>query len=110
MIIQGSATVASGATIENAFAGSQFEYLPFNALLEFGINGSAIGLQADAYSGQDILAESMGVNAQNRFPIYPDDFPLNDVAAAGERVKLRITNPTGGSLDVFWTLRITPIR
>jgi hypothetical protein len=109
MLIQGSAALAAGAVIENAFAGSQFEYLPRNSVLRFAINGSAAGLLADAYSGQDILTESMQVNSANRFPVNPDDFILDDVAAAGERIKLKIRNPTDGALTAFWALNITPL-
>lgn len=107
-LIQGSASIAAGAVNDNVLQGSQFEFLPYNALLEFAINGSATGLVADVYSGQDTLAEAMAVPGVNRFGLYPDDFSLNDVAAAGERLKVRIRNPTGGALTAFWTVRVTP--
>jgi hypothetical protein len=110
MLIQGTLAIAAGATLENAFAGSQYEYLPFNANLDLAVNGSAAGLLADVYTGSDVLAERMAVNAANRFPVFPDDFPLSDTALGGERVKLRIINPTGGALTAFWALRITPLR
>ena len=107
-VIQNSVSVAAGVTNDNVIQGSQFEFLPYDAYLEFGVNGSAAGLITDIYSGQDTIAENMALNAQNRFPIYPDDYPLNDVAAAGERIKIRVRNPTGGALTVFYSLRITP--
>jgi hypothetical protein len=108
-IIQNSVSVAAGATNDNVLQGSQFEYLPYNALVEFGLNGSATGLLADVYSGQDILAESMLMTAQNRVPVYPDDYSLTDVAAAGERLKIRIRNPTGGAITAFFSARITQL-
>jgi hypothetical protein len=107
--IQVTGSVAANATNDNVIQGSQFEYLPYNASLEFGVVGSATGLLVDAYSGQDILCESMAVSLQNRFPIYPDDYTLTDVAAAGERVKVRVRNSTGGALTYFVSVRITPI-
>lgn len=107
-IIQGSASVAANSTNDNVLQGSQFEFLPYDAFLEFGANGSAAGLFADIYSGQDTIAESMALNAQNRFPVYPDDYPLNDVAAAGERIKMRIRNSTAGALTVFFSVKVTP--
>lgn len=108
-LIQGSATVAANATNENVIAGSQFEYLPYNSRVAFGLCGSAAGLFADVYSGQDIVAESMAVNTQNRFPVAPDDFVLTDIAAAGDRLKVRIRNTTAGALTIFFAINILPL-
>lgn len=107
-LIQVSNSIAANATNDNVLQGSQFEFLPYNALLEFAINGSAVGLVADVYSGQDTLMESGAINSLNRFGIYPDDYSLNDVAAAGERIKVRIRNTTAGALTAFTSVRITP--
>lgn len=108
-VIQNSVSVAANATNDNVLQGSQFEFLPFNAFLEFGLVASAAGLVADVYSGSDTVAESYALSTQNRFPVYPDDFPLNDVAAGGERIKVRIRNTTGGALTAFFSVRITPV-
>lgn len=108
-LIQSSAVIALGAVNDNLLQGSQFEFLPYDASLRFALNGSATGLVADVYSGQDVLSEQMGINSLNRVPINPDDFLLSDVAAAGERIKIRVRNPTGGSLTVFFALMIDPI-
>jgi len=108
-VIQNSVSVAANSTNDNVIQGSQFEFLPYNAMLEFGLCGSAAGLVADVYSGQDTVAESFALNTQNRFPVYPDDYPLNDVAGAGERVKVRIRNTTAGALTCFYSVKITPV-
>lgn len=108
-LIQSSVSVGAGATNDNVITGSQFEYLPYNALVEFGLNGSAAGLIADVYSGQDIVAENISLNAQNRIPVYPDDYTFNDAAAQGDRLKVRVRNPTGGALIVFYSVRVTPL-
>lgn len=107
--IQNKITINAGLTNDNVITGSQFEFLPYHSRLDFGLNGSAAGLVADVYTGSDTICESLGVNAANRFPIWPDDYTLNDVAAAGERVKIRVRNPTGGNLDLFYSVKITPI-
>ncbi len=96
-------------TVENVLAGSQWEFLPFNAHLAFGFCASAVGLIVDAFSGQDVLCESMVPLIKGTSPIFPDDFVLEDVAGAGERIKVRIRNVSGGTLTVFTTVRITPI-
>ncbi|MEA3482768.1 MAG: hypothetical protein U9R65_12540, partial [Pseudomonadota bacterium] len=78
----------------------------------FGIVGdaNAADLRIDCYSGQDVLAENMQPSAQNRIPVYPDDFPLNDAAAGGERIKLRVRNTDAvAARTLFFSLKITPI-
>lgn len=108
-LIQGSVSVAANATNENVLTGSQWEFLPFDAHLLFGLNASAIGLEIDAFTGQDVLVESMVPLIKTTSPVFPDDFALEDVAAAGERVKVRVRNTTGGALTLLFTVRITPI-
>lgn len=108
-MIQVTGSVAANSVNDNVLTGSQFEYLPYNASVEFGLVGSATGLQADAYSGSDVLCESMAISTQNRFPVFPDDFTLTDVAAGGERLKVRVRNTTAGALTYFVGVRITPI-
>lgn len=107
--VQSSVSVAANAVNDNILQGSQWEYLPYDAYLEFGLVGSATGLVLDVYSGQDTLAESMAPSLQNRFPVYPDDFTLNDVAGGGERIKIRARNTTGGALTLFYAIRLTPV-
>lgn len=101
--------MAANSVNDNVLQGSQFEYLPYNARLSFGMCGSGAGLLADVYSGQDIVAESMALNTQNRFPVVPDDFILGDIGAAGDRLKLRLRNTTGGALTAFWSVNIVPL-
>lgn len=109
-VIQGSVSVAANSVNDNVITGSQFEYLPYNARVDFGLVGSATGLLIDVFSGQDIIAESFAPPTQNRFPINPDDFTLTDVAAGGERIKVRARNTTGGALTLFWSVVISPVR
>jgi hypothetical protein len=109
MMIQNTGSVAANSVNDNVITGSQFEYLPMHAAIEFGLVGSAVGLLADVYSGSDLLCEGMAISTQNRFPVFPDDYTLTDVAAAGERLKVRLRNTTGGALTYFVGIRITPV-
>jgi len=108
-VIQNSVSVAANAVNDNVLAGSQFEYLPYHAKVDFGLAGSAAGLLVDVFSGQDIVAESFAPPATNRTPENPSDFTLTDVAAAGERIKVRARNTTGGALTLFYSVIILPL-
>lgn len=106
--VQLSVAVAANDINDNVLGGSQFEFLPYNAFLEFGLQGSAIGLVFDVFTGQDTICESFEPAIDNRFAKYPDEYTLNDVAAAGERVKIRARNTTGGALTAFVSMRLNP--
>lgn len=102
-------SVAANAAVQNVLAGSQFEFVPWNATVEFGLVASAVGLNASVSSGQDILQQDQEVSAANRLPIYPDDFILTDVVAAGERLVVGYRNTTGAAINAFTVVKITPI-
>lgn len=111
-VIQGSVSVAASSVNDNVLTGSQFEFLPYDAALEFGLVGdaNAADLRLDVYSGQDTLAENMQPSAQNRMPIYPDDFTLTDAAGGGERIKVRVRNTSAaGARSLNFAIRITPL-
>lgn len=108
-VIQKKVAIAAGAVNDNVLTGSQFEFLPYNAKLDFGMNQSATGLVVDAYSGQDVLCEQMEPPINARYPVNPDDYTLTDVAAGGERIKVRVRNTTAGSLDFYLGVIITPV-
>lgn len=104
-------TVLTLITVDNVLTGSQFEFLPYDAFLEFGLTSSGVvgDWIVDVFSGQDVLLEQGSVSILDRQPVYPDDFVLNDVAAGGERIKIRIRNSSAGTLNFFTTLKITPL-
>lgn len=111
-MIQSSVSVAASSVNDNVLSGSQFEYLPYNAMLEFGLNGDANGgdLRVDIFSGQDVVTEQLTPSVQARIPVYPDDYVGNDVAAAGERIKIRVRNTSAaGARTIFFAVRITPV-
>lgn len=100
-------SVAANASVANVFSGNQYEYLMRPARVEFGLVGSAVGLNASVSTGTDILQNDQEVSAQNRLPIYPDDFTLTDVVGPGERIVVGYRNTTGAAITAFTICRIT---
>ena len=109
MMINDETSIAANATVANVLTGSVFEFIPFNALLQIGLVAAATGLQITVSSGSDILMQESPVSIQNRFPLFQEDFPLEDVAAQGERLTIRARNTTGAAIILFTTVRITPV-
>lgn len=93
-LFQRSASIAAASVNENVIAGSQWEFLQYNASIQFGIVGdaNAADLRVDVYSGADSLAEDLEPSAANRMPIFPDDYTLSDIAVASDRLKVRVRN------------------
>jgi len=104
--------------------GNQYEYLPFNARIEFGIVGHSgapadvDGINATVFSGSDILQQQSGITnksnttAQSQDAVYPDDFLLDDVAAAGERLSVQLDIPDPSDVDgviIDTVVKITPL-
>jgi len=91
--------------------GSQYEYLPFNARVEFAIiETSAVGdVSATVFSGTDVLQQAGAITLKTAgATVYPDDFLLDDVAAAGERLSVELLGAAGAE-EVQTTVKITPL-
>jgi hypothetical protein len=108
-VITDRRSVAANAVVANVLSGSQYEFLPFDAVVEFGLTASAVALNATVTTGTDILMQDQEVSAQNRLPVYPDDFILSDVAAGGERLVVALRNTTGAAITAFTAVKITPV-
>ncbi len=111
-MIQNSASIALSSVTDNVLTGSQFEFVTRPYFIEFGINGDANGadLRIDVFSGQDLLCENMVPNIQNRMPVYPDDYTLQDVAGPPDRLKIRVRNLSAAAArTVFFGVRLTPV-
>lgn len=102
--------LASGATYL-PLQGWQYEYLPFPAMVEIAVVASAINsANMTVTSGSDTLAEDQVVGGGGTDGVYPDnDKPdLEDIAAAGDRLKISIRETAGaGTVDIMGWVRIT---
>ena len=103
--------VADGSTT-NPLQGSQYEYLPWDAFVEFAVyadTGDTFTLSV--FSGSDVLMQNatMPILATATPIIYPDHFFLNDAAAAGERLGVQAVNNTGAVASFRTRVRITPL-
>lgn len=106
-----NANVAAGASV-NPLVGSQYEYLPFDAMVEFAILADAGDtFNASVFSGSDVLMQNEQVDqlAVATALQYPENYDISDVASAGERLGVTLTNAGGAAGDVRTVVRITPL-
>lgn len=96
---------------QSALTDDQFETLPYDCKVEIGLLTDASGVLATVLSGSDLLQDEgpVPIAAINVAPVYPDNFTLEDVAAAGERLKIRLRDTSGAQRIVMVSVKITPI-
>lgn len=91
--------------------GDQYEYLPFNALVEFAVLAdTGATVNATIYSGSDVLMQQSQTDilAVASPIIWPDHYSLNDVAARGERISVQLQEAAAGTPIVRTNVRVTP--
>jgi hypothetical protein len=107
----GKRIALSASTTVSALADDQFEYLPYDALVQFALSADATGVLMTIFSGGDLLMDEgpVPIGTINVFPKYPDDYHLEDVAAGGERLKIRLRDTSGAARVVMVGVRISQI-
>lgn len=97
-VIQREIAVAAGDSVDNAVAGSAFEFARRRQLVSIALVASATGAFFNINSGGDVVAESSPAYVKTSFPIIPDEFFYTDVMEAMDRLVIQLRNPTGGSI------------
>lgn len=108
-VIQKEITVGIGATVENALSGSAFEFLRRNAIVSAGVTAAATGTFVTVQSGADIVLEESPTLVLAAFPIIPDNMFYNDVGVLGDRLVIRLRNPTAGAIIMRVLVQITDL-
>lgn len=104
-------TALGASSTATPLSGNQYEYLPFDASVEIAITADANGVLATVYSGSDLLLQEGPVmlGTINVAGKYPDDFFLQDVAAAGDRLSVLLRDTSAAARVVMTTVKLTPI-
>jgi hypothetical protein len=108
-VIQKEVSVGIGATVDNLLSGSAFEFLRQNSLVSLGVAAAATGTFVTIQSGSDIVVEEFSPSVLTRYPIIPDEMYYSDVGAAGDRLVVRVRNPTAGAIIVRCIAQISPL-
>jgi hypothetical protein len=106
-----SSSIAAGGTFSPT-TGWDYEFLPWPARVEFCYRASAVGVLAEAVAGSDRLTENDPVPAGGVAGTTPTPFNtpvLVDEASARDRIKLLMSNPTGGAITVDGYIDLTPL-
>lgn len=91
-------SVAAGGQNDNLFSGSAYEFANRRRVVSVGLTAAATGSFATLQSGPDVVAEEFAPVVATVMPIIPDNFFFNDVMDIGDRLVLRVRNPTAGAI------------
>jgi hypothetical protein len=108
-VIQVEQSIAAGASVANLVSGSAFEFARTRQIVSIGLAQSATGMFATIQAGSDIIAEEFSPVILTRFPIIPDEMYYTDVMEPGDRLVLRVRNPTGGALTARAIVQVSPL-
>ncbi|HSE02485.1 MAG TPA: hypothetical protein VLB72_17320 [Burkholderiales bacterium] len=108
-VIVKQVSVPLNGTVDNILAGSAFEFARTNALVSMGVTAAATGTFVTFNSGADVVAEEFEPAILTRYPIIPDEMYFSDVAAAGDRLVIRVRNTTGAAIIVRVICQVTPL-
>lgn len=90
--------IAAGGVNNNLVSGSAFEFARTRQVVSLGLAQSATGMFANIQAGADVIVEEFSPPILTRYPIIPDEMYFTDVMEAGDRLVVRVRNPTGGAL------------
>ena len=108
-VIQKEISVGIGATVENALAGSAFEFLSRNSIVSIGVTAAATGTFVTVQSGPNIVLEESPTYVLTTFPVIPDQMVYNEVGRQGDRLVVRLRNPTAGAIIMRVVVQVTGI-
>lgn len=112
-LIKLTRSIAGATTVENLLAGNPYEFLPAPMALEMALTTDAAAtvgdLVATVHSGADLLADEFPLD--NAGPInVNEDLIFQDVAAAGDRLQIRVRNTTAATArNVNLLIRLSPL-
>lgn len=104
--IQNTVSPTTGLTIADILVNNVLAILPRRSRVSVALVASATGLLIDVNVGTRQIAPSMIPSEANRVPVIPDDIQVRFIAEAGERIIIRVVNPTGGTIRLNYAVII----
>lgn len=102
-------SIGAGAVNNNVVSGSAFEFARTRQVVSMGFVQSATGMFATIQAGPDIVVEEFSLPILTTYPIIPDNMYFTDVMETGDRLVVRVRNPTGGALTVRGVVQVSPL-
>ena len=103
-------SIGAGAVNNNLVSGSAFEFARGRQIVSMGIAQAATGMFATIQAGADIIAEEFSPPILTRYPLIPDEMYFTDVMENGDRLVVRVRNPTAGVLVARLVVQLSGVQ
>jgi len=107
-----SNTLAANEVVQNIMAGSQFEFVGRPSRIQiYSVADLADIVQLEAFFGQELQASPSNLpqTTAGFGPAVPDDLLVDDIAAPGDRITIRLTETAGAAGITRSMVVITPV-
>lgn len=108
-VIQVEQSIGAATVNNNLVSGSAFEFARTRQLVSIGVAQAATGMFCTIQAGPDIIAEEFSPAILTRFPIIPDEMYYTDVMEPGDRLVIRVRNPTAGAIVARAIVQVSPL-
>lgn len=103
---------AANEVVPNVMAGSQFEFMGRPTRVQvYGVVDATEAVSAEIFFGQELqLGQSPLPEAvAGTGPVVPDDLLVDDIAAGGDRLTVRLTEVGGAAGNTRVMVVLTPV-
>ena len=114
-VILNQVSVGAGLVNNNLVSGSAFEFARVQSIVSIGVGAGVTGTFATIQGGSDIIAEEFPVpiiaspeTTSQAYPVVPDNMYFTDVLNPGDRIVIRLRNPTAGAVTISFIVQISP--
>jgi len=107
-----SNTLAANEVVNNIMAGSQFEFVGRPSRIQiYSVADLADIVQLEAFFGQELQASPSNLPqvTAGTGPTVPDSLLVDDIAAPGDRITVRLTETAGAAGITRSMIVITPV-
>jgi len=102
-------SIGATSVNNNVVSGSAFEFARGRQVVSMGWLQAATGMFATLQAGSDIVAEEFSLPIATRYPIIPDEMYFTDVMENGDRLVVRVRNPTAGPIIIRGVVQMSGV-
>lgn len=100
-------TITTLQTDVQVMQGLRYERAPNDSYLSIYATAQAVGLTRTLYVDTTNVAPPSAIAPLNRVPQDPFDLNVEAIEVGDDQIiSLGVSNPTGGSIDIFWRMKL----
>jgi len=93
-------SIAANTLSLNLIAGQANEFLAGPSTVNIYARAAAVGTNLIYQVGNEVFSQDQEIGATAGFPVRPDDFFVQGVGGAGERIIVQVRNTTVGAVII----------